>query len=46
MSKAQMAYDKLMKLTMEAWDVDSYNITFNRLTSAAGWEHHGQGTIA
>ena len=38
-SKAQMAYDKLMKLTMEAWDVDSYNVTFNRLASAAGWEH-------
>ena len=46
MSKAQTAYDKLMKLTMEGWDIDSYNITFNWLASAAGWEHNGQGTIA
>ena len=45
-SKAQTAYDKLMKLTMEAWDVDSYNITFNWLASVAGWEHDSQGTIA
>ena len=45
-SKVQTAYDKLMKLTMEGWDVDSYNVTFNRLASAAGWEHDGQGTIA
>ena len=45
-SKAQTAYDKLMKLTMEGWDIDSYNVTFNRLASATGWEHDGQGTIA
>ena len=44
-SKAQTAYDKLMKLTMEAWDIDSYNVTFNHLALAAGWEHNGQGTI-
>ena len=35
-----------MKLTMEAWDINNYNVTFNRLASAAGWEHDGQGTIA
>ena len=45
-SKVQTTYDKLMKLTMEAWDIDNYNVTFNRLASAAGWEHDGQGTIA
>ena len=45
-SKVQTAYDKLMKLTMDGWDIDNYNITFNRLASAAGWEHDGQGTIA
>ena len=35
-----------MKLTMEAWDIDNYNVTFNRLASVAGWEHDSQGTIA
>ena len=35
-----------MKLTMEGWNIDTYNVTFNRLAAAAGWESDAQGTIA
>ena len=45
-AKLQTAYDQLMKLTMQAWDIDTYNVTFNRLAAAAGWESDAQGTIA
>ena len=45
-AKLQMAYNQLMKLTMQAWDIDTYNVTFNRLATAAGWESDAQGTIA
>lgn len=45
-AKTQNAYNQLMKLTMEGWNINTYNITFNRLTAAAGWESDAQGTIA
>jgi hypothetical protein len=46
MAKTQNAYDKLMRLTMQGYDVDTYNATFERLTSAAEWEPDTKGTIA
>ena len=45
-SKKQNAYDQLMRLTMNGWDVDTYIATFNRLTLAAGWDQGSEGTIA
>ena len=45
-AKTQNAYDQLMKLTMDGWNIDTYNVTFNRLAAAAGWESDAQGTIA
>ena len=45
-SKKQNAYDQLMRLTMNGWDVDTYIDTFNRLTLAAGWDQDSEGTIA
>ena len=44
-AKTQNTYDQLMKLTMDGWNIDTYNVTFNRLAAAAGWELDAQGTI-
>ena len=35
-----------MRLTMNGWDVDTYIATFDRLTTAAGWDSNSEGTIA
>ena len=45
-SKKQNAYDQLMRLTMNGWDVDTYITTFDRLTLVAGWDSNSEGTIA
>ena len=45
-SKKQNAYDQLMRLTMNGWDMDTYIATFDRLTLAAGWDQNSEGTIA
>ena len=45
-AKTQNAYDQLMKLTMDGWNINTYNVTFNRLAAAAGWESDAQGMIA
>ena len=45
-SKKQNAFDQLMRLTMNGWDVDTYIATFDRLTLAAGWDLNSEGTIA
>ena len=45
-SKKQNAYDQLMRLTMNGWDVDTYIATFDRLALAAGWDQDSEGTIA
>ena len=45
-SKKQTAFDQLMRLTMSGWDVDTYIATFDRLTTAAGWDSNSEGTIA
>ena len=37
-SKKQNAYDQLMRLTMNGWDVDTYIATFDRLALAVGWD--------
>jgi hypothetical protein len=44
-SKKQNAYDQLMKLTMQGWDIDTYIATFDRLAQAAGWALDSKGTI-
>ena len=45
-SKKQNAYDQLMRLTMNGWDVDTYIATFNCLALAARWDLDSEGTIA
>ena len=45
-SKKQNAYDQLMRLTMNGWDVDTYIATFDRLALAAEWDLDSEGTIA
>ena len=45
-SKKQNAYDQLMCLTMNGWDIDTYIATFNRLALAAGWDLDSEGMIA
>ena len=45
-SKKQNAYDQLMRLTMNRWDIDTYIATFDRLALAAGWDLDSEGTIA
>ena len=45
-SKKQNAYDQLMRLTMNRWDVDTYIATFDHLALAAGWDLDSEGTIA
>ena len=44
-SKKQNAYDQLMKLTMNGWDIDTYIATFERLALMAGWALNAEGTI-
>ena len=44
--KKQNAYDQLMRLMMNRWDVDTYIATFDHLTLAAGWDQNLEGTIA
>ena len=43
--KKQNAYDQLMHLTMNGWDVDTYIAMFDRLALAAGWDLDSEGTI-
>ena len=45
-SKKQNAYDQLMRLTMNVWDIDTYIATFDRLALATGWDANSEGTIA
>ena len=45
-SKKQNAYDQLMRLMMNGWDVDTYIATFDRLALAARWDLDSEGTIA
>lgn len=45
-SKKQNAYDQLMRLTMNGWDVNTYIATFDRLALAARWDLDSEGTIA
>jgi hypothetical protein len=45
-AKTQNVYDQLMQLTMQGYDIDTYNATFERLASAAEWEPDAKGTIA
>jgi hypothetical protein len=45
MSKKQNAYDQLMKLTMNGWDIDTYIATFDHLALATGWTLDAKGTI-
>ena len=45
-SKKQNAYDQLMRLMMNGWDVDTYIATCDRLALAAGWDLDSEGTIA
>ena len=44
-SKKQNAYDQLMRLTMNGWDIDTYIATFDCLALAAGWDLDSEGTI-
>ena len=44
--KKQNAYNQLMRLTMNGWDVDMYIATFDRLALAARWDLDSEGTIA
>jgi hypothetical protein len=44
-SKKQNAYDQLMKLTMNGWDIDTYIATFDCLALATGWALDNEGTI-
>ena len=45
-SKKQNAFNQLMQLTMNGWDVDTYIATFDCLTLAVGWDSSSEGTIA
>jgi hypothetical protein len=45
-AKTQNTYDQLMRLTMQGYDIDTYNATFERLASTAEWEPDAKGTIA
>ena len=45
-SKKQNAFNQLMRLTMNGWDMDTYIATFDHLTSAVGWDSNSEGTIA
>ena len=46
MLKKQNAYEQLMRLTMNGWDIDTYIATFDRLALAAEWDLDSEGTIA
>ena len=45
-TKKQQAYDQLVKLRMQGFDIDTYIATFDRLALAAKWEQAAEGTIA
>ena len=45
-AKKQNAYDQLMHLTMNGWDIDTYIATFNWLALVAGWDLDSEGTIS
>lgn len=42
-TKKQQAYDQLMKLHMQGFDIDTYIATFDRLALAAKWEQALRG---
>ena len=44
-TKKQQAYNQLMKLCMQGFDIDTYIAMFNRLALAAKWEQAAEGTI-
>ena len=44
-TKKQQAYNQLMKLCMQGFDIDMYIAMFNRLALAAKWEQAAEGTI-
>lgn len=44
--KKQNAYNQLMCLTMNSWDIDTYIAMFDWLALAAGWDSDSEGTIA
>jgi hypothetical protein len=44
-AKTQSAYEKLIKLMMQGYDVDTYNAMFTCLASAAEWEPNAKGTV-
>ena len=44
-AKTQNMYDQLMKLTMQNYDINTYNATFEQLTATAEWEPNVKGTI-
>ena len=44
-TKKQQAYNQLMKLCMQGFDIDMYIAMFTRLALAAKWEQAAEGTI-
>jgi hypothetical protein len=44
-AKVQSAYKKLTRLTMQGYDIDTYNAIFAHLASAAEWELNAKGTV-
>ena len=44
-SKKQNAYDQLMHLMVNRWDMDTYIAMFDHLTLATGWDSNSEGTI-
>jgi hypothetical protein len=44
-AKTQSAYEKLIKLMMQGYDVDTYNAMFTCLASATEWEPNAKGTV-
>ena len=45
-TKKQQAYDQLMKLRMQGFNIDTYIATFDHLALAAKWEQAAEGMIA
>ena len=46
MAKKQNAYDQLMRLTINGWDINTYIATFECLALAASWDLCSEGMIA
>ena len=44
-TKKQQAYNQLMKLHMQGFNIDTYIAMFDRLALAAKWEQAAEGTI-